>query len=95
MVIVRNDSNNTFDHVARTLARVVPGVSLDAGYRIADTIPQLGPGGLVGTPRAGRALLGAAQGRRPDDGAAGAALNGTTRPTPATSLYQEGSSGLL
>lgn len=37
-VIVRNDNHNTFDHVAQTLARVLPGVSLDQGYRIADTI---------------------------------------------------------
>jgi ATP-dependent Clp protease adaptor protein ClpS len=37
-VIVRNDNHNTFDHVAQTLARVIPGVSLDRGYQIADTI---------------------------------------------------------
>lgn len=37
-VIVRNDNHNTFDHVAQTLARVLPGISLDHGYRIADTI---------------------------------------------------------
>jgi ATP-dependent Clp protease adaptor protein ClpS len=37
-VIVRNDNHNTFDHVAQTLARVIPGVSLDKGYRLADTI---------------------------------------------------------
>jgi len=37
-VIVRNDNHNTFDHVAQTLSQVLPGVSLDAGYRIADTI---------------------------------------------------------
>jgi ATP-dependent Clp protease adaptor protein ClpS len=41
-VIVRNDSHNTVDHVAQTLARVLPGVSLDHGYRIADTIHQSG-----------------------------------------------------
>ena len=27
-VIVRNDDHNTFDHVARTLARVIPGVTM-------------------------------------------------------------------
>ena len=37
-MIVRNDNHNTFDHVAQTLARVLPGISLDHGYRIADTI---------------------------------------------------------
>jgi ATP-dependent Clp protease adaptor protein ClpS len=37
-VIVRNDNHNTFDHVAQTLSSVLPGVSLDQGYRIADSI---------------------------------------------------------
>jgi ATP-dependent Clp protease adaptor protein ClpS len=41
-VIVLNDSHNTFDHVASTLARVVPGLSLDSGYRIADRIHSTG-----------------------------------------------------
>src|SRR5215207_9108572 len=33
-VIVRNDDHNTFDHVAQTLARHIPGVSVDKGYAI-------------------------------------------------------------
>jgi ATP-dependent Clp protease adaptor protein ClpS len=37
-VIVRNDNHNTFDHVAQTLARVLPGVSLEQGHQIADRI---------------------------------------------------------
>jgi ATP-dependent Clp protease adaptor protein ClpS len=37
-VIVRNDDHNTFDHVARTLARHIPGVTLASGYAIADRI---------------------------------------------------------
>jgi len=41
-VIVRNDSHNTFDHVAQTLARVLPGVSLEQGHRIADQIHNSG-----------------------------------------------------
>jgi ATP-dependent Clp protease adaptor protein ClpS len=41
-VIVRNDNHNTFDHVAQTLARVLPGVSLDQGHRIADQIHNTG-----------------------------------------------------
>jgi ATP-dependent Clp protease adaptor protein ClpS len=41
-VIVLNDSHNTFDHVAKTLARVIPGVNLDAGYRFADQIHNSG-----------------------------------------------------
>jgi ATP-dependent Clp protease adaptor protein ClpS len=41
-VIVLNDDHNTFDHVAKTLARVIPGVNLDAGYRFADKIHNTG-----------------------------------------------------
>jgi ATP-dependent Clp protease adaptor protein ClpS len=41
-VIVLNDDHNTFDHVAATLARVVPGVSIDRGYRMADEIHNKG-----------------------------------------------------
>ena len=41
-VIVLNDDHNTFDHVAKTLARVIPGVSLDAGYGFADKIHSSG-----------------------------------------------------
>ena len=41
-VIVRNDDHNTFDHVARTLARVIPGVNVDQGYAIADRIHTSG-----------------------------------------------------
>ena len=41
-VIVRNDDHNTFDHVAHTLARTIPGVSVASGYAIADTIHNTG-----------------------------------------------------
>jgi ATP-dependent Clp protease adaptor protein ClpS len=41
-VIVLNDDHNTFDHVARTLARVIPGVNLEQGYGIADKIHNSG-----------------------------------------------------
>jgi ATP-dependent Clp protease adaptor protein ClpS len=41
-VIVLNDDHNTFDHVAKTLARVVPGVSVDTGYSFADRIHRSG-----------------------------------------------------
>jgi ATP-dependent Clp protease adaptor protein ClpS len=41
-VIVLNDDHNTFDHVARTLARVIPGVTVDEGYKIADRIHNTG-----------------------------------------------------
>jgi ATP-dependent Clp protease adaptor protein ClpS len=41
-VIVLNDNHNTFDHVAATLARVIPNVSLESGYRMADKIHNSG-----------------------------------------------------
>lgn len=41
-VIVRNDDHNTFDHVARTLSRTIPGTTLDQGYSIADKIHNTG-----------------------------------------------------
>jgi ATP-dependent Clp protease adaptor protein ClpS len=41
-VIVRNDDHNTFDHVAHTLARWIPAISVDRGYSIADTIHNTG-----------------------------------------------------
>jgi ATP-dependent Clp protease adaptor protein ClpS len=41
-VIVLNDDHNTFDHVAHTLAKTIPGVSVDKGYAIADTIHNTG-----------------------------------------------------
>ncbi len=64
-MIVRNDNHNTFEHVAQTLARVLPGVSLDQGHQIADQIHNSGQAIVwIGPARAGRALLGAAA-RRP------------------------------
>ena len=41
-VIVCNDNHNTFDHVAETLARVLPGVSLDSGHQLANAIHNTG-----------------------------------------------------
>jgi ATP-dependent Clp protease adaptor protein ClpS len=41
-VIVRNDDHNTFDHVARTLARHIPGMTIDAGYAMAARIDATG-----------------------------------------------------
>ena len=41
-VIVLNDDHNTFDGVAAALARVIPGVSLDQGYAMADKIHNAG-----------------------------------------------------
>jgi ATP-dependent Clp protease adaptor protein ClpS len=41
-VVVLNDDFNTFDHVAETLAGVIPGVTLAEGYRLADRIHHTG-----------------------------------------------------
>jgi ATP-dependent Clp protease adaptor protein ClpS len=41
-VIVLNDNHNTFEGVARALSSIIPGVSLDQGYQIADRIHNTG-----------------------------------------------------
>jgi ATP-dependent Clp protease adaptor protein ClpS len=41
-VIVRNDDHNTFEHVARTLARFIPGVTLEGGHQMANVIHSAG-----------------------------------------------------
>lgn len=41
-VIVCNDDHNTFDHVASTLARVLPGVTVAQGHELAETIHSSG-----------------------------------------------------
>jgi ATP-dependent Clp protease adaptor protein ClpS len=51
LVIVLNDDHNTFDHVASTLARVIPGVSADQGYRLADRIHNSGQAAVWTGPR--------------------------------------------
>ena len=50
-VIVLNDDHNTFDGVAAALARIVPGVSLEEGYRIADKIHNTGQAIVWAGPR--------------------------------------------
>jgi ATP-dependent Clp protease adaptor protein ClpS len=50
-VIVRNDDHNTFEHVARTLAAVIPGVSLEQGHRLADQIHNSGQAIVWSGPR--------------------------------------------
>jgi ATP-dependent Clp protease adaptor protein ClpS len=50
-VIVLNDDFNTFDHVAETLAGVIPGVSLADGYRLADRIHSTGQAIVWAGPR--------------------------------------------
>jgi ATP-dependent Clp protease adaptor protein ClpS len=41
-VVVLNDDHNTFDHVAATLAAVIPGITVQLGYKIADQIHNRG-----------------------------------------------------
>ena len=50
-MVVLNDDHNTFDHVAETLARVLPGMSLADGYRSADTIHHTGLAVVWSGPR--------------------------------------------
>jgi ATP-dependent Clp protease adaptor protein ClpS len=40
--VVLNDDHNTFDHVAESLASVIPGITLAQGYRFADKIHNTG-----------------------------------------------------
>ncbi|MGE3139606.1 MAG: ATP-dependent Clp protease adaptor ClpS [Thermoleophilia bacterium] len=41
-VIVLNDDHNTFEHVARTLERYIPGVDYSAGMALANKIHKSG-----------------------------------------------------
>ncbi len=41
-VIVLNDDHNTFDHVAMSLARCIPGMSIEKGYAMANRIHNAG-----------------------------------------------------
>lgn len=50
-VIVLNDNHNTFDHVAKTLARVIPGITLESGHRIADKIHTTGQARVWSGPK--------------------------------------------
>ena len=50
-MIVLNDDHNTFDHVAKTLAQVIPDVSVDEGYRFADRIHNSGQAVVWTGPR--------------------------------------------
>jgi ATP-dependent Clp protease adaptor protein ClpS len=53
-VIVRNDNHNTLDHVAETLAGVLPSVTVEQGRRLAGRIhnsgEQLDAAGLTMAP---------------------------------------------
>jgi ATP-dependent Clp protease adaptor protein ClpS len=50
-VIVLNDDFNTFDHVAETLSRVIPELTLADGYRFADQIHNTGQAIVWSGPR--------------------------------------------
>jgi ATP-dependent Clp protease adaptor protein ClpS len=51
IVIVLNDDHNTFEHVAKTLARVIPDISLEGGYALADRIHNSGQAAVWTGPR--------------------------------------------
>jgi len=48
---VLNDDYNTFDHVAESISRVIPGVTLAEGYRFADRIHNTGQAIVWSGPR--------------------------------------------
>ena len=50
-VIVLNDDHNTFEGVAATLARVIPGVTYEQGLAIADRIHNSGQALVWSGPR--------------------------------------------
>jgi ATP-dependent Clp protease adaptor protein ClpS len=50
-VIVLNDDHNTFDGVAAALSRIIPGVTLEQGYRIAERIHNTGQAIVWAGPR--------------------------------------------
>jgi ATP-dependent Clp protease adaptor protein ClpS len=50
-VIVLNDDHNTFEGVAATLARVIPGVTYDSGMAIANKIHNSGQAIVWSGPR--------------------------------------------
>ncbi len=50
-VIVRNDDHNTFEHVAASLARILPGVSIEQGHHFAAQIHNSGQAIVWSGPR--------------------------------------------
>ncbi|MGD9695075.1 MAG: ATP-dependent Clp protease adaptor ClpS [Thermoleophilia bacterium] len=50
-LIVLNDDHNTFEHVARTLARFIPGVDYARGMAFADQIHNAGRARVWSGPR--------------------------------------------
>ena len=50
-VIVLNDDHNTFEHVARTLARFIPGVGYEQGMALANKIHSAGQARVWSGPR--------------------------------------------
>ena len=50
-VIVLNDDHNTFDGVAAALSRIIPGVTLEQGYSIANRIHSSGQAIVWSGPR--------------------------------------------
>lgn len=48
---MRNDDHNTFEHVAASLARVLPGIDVAQGHRLADRIHNEGQAIVWSGPR--------------------------------------------
>lgn len=48
---MRNDDHNTFEHVAASLARVLPGIDVPQGHRLADRIHNEGQAIVWSGPR--------------------------------------------
>ncbi len=74
-MIVRNDDHNTFEHVARTLSRFIPGVTVARGMEIAGVIHASGRAIVFsGQQETAEHYWEQLEGRGADDGAAGARL---------------------
>jgi ATP-dependent Clp protease adaptor protein ClpS len=50
-VIVLNDNHNTFEHVAATLAKYIPGVDYDRGMALANRIHSSGSARVWSGPK--------------------------------------------
>ena len=73
-VIVLDDDVNTFQHVVDCLRRIIPGMSEDKAWNLANRIDGQGAAEVVWSARASRALPPATAGRGINDGSTGTLL---------------------
>ena len=74
-VIVLDDDVNTFQHVVNCLRRIIPGMSEDKAWDLANRVDSQGAAEVwCGPLRAGRALSPAALWRRSHNGTSGTLL---------------------